>query len=153
VELSAVGAVVQGLTVYGGLTYLDARLEHTPLATTNDTTYVGAPKIKGNILFEYSFAAISGLVASLDYQFSGPRAANDANTLTVAGYNLIDLGVRYAASIYNRPVTWRLGIDNVADRNYWSTIGPSNLTGVNTGSLLAHFGTPRTAVASVTVDL
>ncbi len=52
-ELSAVGEVVSGLTVYGGVTLLNARLEDTPLASTNDKTYVGAPKVKGNTLFEY----------------------------------------------------------------------------------------------------
>ena len=29
---------------------------------------------------------------------------------------------------------------------------PSNLTGANTGSLLAHFGTPRTVLADVSFD-
>jgi iron complex outermembrane receptor protein len=49
-------------------------------------------------------------------------------------------------------VTWRLAVDNVTDRSYWSTVAPSNLTGANTGNLLAHFGTPRTVLAAVSVD-
>jgi outer membrane receptor protein involved in Fe transport len=46
-----------------------------------------------------------------------------------------------------------LSVDNVADRRYWSTIGPSDLTGANTGNLLAHLGAPRTVLASVSVKL
>lgn len=152
-ELSAVGAIANGLTLFGGFTLLDARLERTPLVSTNDKLYVGAPKIKGNMLLEYQVAAVPGLVASFDYQFSGPRAADDTNTSIAAGYNLIDLGVRYVSSIANRPVTWRLAVDNVTDRNYWSTVAPSNLTGANTGNLVAHLGAPRTVLASVTADL
>ncbi|HYL02880.1 MAG TPA: TonB-dependent receptor [Steroidobacteraceae bacterium] len=152
-ELSAVGAVARGLTLFGGFTLLDARLEHTPLASTNDKLYVGAPKVKGNALLEYQIAAIPGLVASFDYQFSGPRAADDTNSFTAAGYNLFDVGARYVSSIANRPVTWRLAVDNVTDRNYWSTVAPSNLSGANTGSLVAHLGAPRTVLASVSVDL
>ncbi len=150
-ELSAVGEIAPGLTLYGGVTLLNARLEDTPLASTNDKIYVGAPKVKGNTLFEYQIAAVPGLVAVFDYQFSGPRPGNDTNTLMVAGYNLFDLGARYSSSISGLPVTWRLTVDNIADRHYWSTIGPSNLTGANTGSLLAHFGSPRTVLASASV--
>jgi iron complex outermembrane receptor protein len=151
-ELSAVGEVIPGLTVYGGVTFLDAKLENTPLATTNDKIYVGAPKVKGNTLFEYHFQAIPGLVTSFDWQFSGPRAANDTNSFFVAGYNLFDIGARYTSSILTKSVTWRLAVDNVADKHYWSTVAPSNLTGANTGNLLAHFGSPRTVLASASID-
>jgi iron complex outermembrane recepter protein len=151
-ELSAVGEVVQNLRVYGGVTLLDAKLENTPLATTNDKIYVGAPKVKGNILFEYSIPAVPRLVATFDWQFSGPRAANDTNSFLVAGYNLFDLGARFTSNILSKNVTWRLSLDNLTDRHYWSTVAPSNLTGANTGNLLAHFGTPRTVLAAVSVD-
>jgi hypothetical protein len=42
-------------------------------------------------------------------------------------------------------------VENITDRHYWSTIGPSNITGSNTGNLVAHLGSPRTVQASVTV--
>jgi iron complex outermembrane receptor protein len=151
-ELSAVGDVVENLRVYGGVTLLNARLEETPLASTNDKIYVGAPKVKGNTLFEYSIPTVPGLVATFDWQFSGPRAADDTNSFFVAGYNLFDLGARYTSNILAKKVTWRLSVDNLTDRHYWSTVAPSNLTGANTGSLLAHFGTPRTLLAAVSFD-
>jgi len=151
-ELSAIGEIVDGLTLYGGVQLLNARLEHTPLATTNDKIYVGAPKVKGNMLFEYNIPGLAGLVAMFDYQFSGDRAANDTNTVFAPGYNLFDVGARYTADVWSKPVTWRLAVDNVADRHYWSTIAPSNLTGANTGNLLAHMGAPRMLLASVSVN-
>lgn len=153
IELSAVGEVVQNLRVYGGVTLLNARLENTPLLATNDKYYVGAPKVKGNTLWEYSIPSVPGLVATFNYQFSGTRPANDSNSFFVAGYNLFDVGARYSSTILTRQVTWRLAVDNVTDRNYWSTVAPSNLTGANTGNLLAHFGAPRTILAAVAVDL
>jgi iron complex outermembrane receptor protein len=151
-ELSAVGEVVQNLRFYGGVTLLNARLEQTPLPSTNDKIYVGAPKVKGNTLFEYSIPTVPGLVTTFDWQFSGPRAADDTNSFFVAGYNLFDLGARYSSSILTKKVTWRLSVDNLTDRHYWSTVAPSNLTGANTGNLLAHFGTPRTLLAAVSFD-
>jgi iron complex outermembrane receptor protein len=94
---------------------------------------------------------VPGLVAIFDYQFSGTRPGNDTNSLVVAGYNLFDLGARYTSQIASFPVTFRFTVDNLADRRYWSTVGPSNLTGANTGNLLAHLGSPRTVLASASV--
>lgn len=148
-ELSAVGQIADGLTLYGGVTLIQALMEHTPLATTNGQRYVGAPKVKGNVLLEYQVAGVPGLTTSFDYQFSGDRAGDDTNSFMVAGYNLFDVGVRYVV----HRVTVRLAVDNLTDRAYWSTVAPSNLTGANTGSLIAHLGAPRTLLASVTVDL
>ena len=87
---------------------LNARLENTPLLSTNDKIFVGAPKVKGNMLFEYRMPSIPGLVATFDYQFSGPRAADDTNSFFVAGYNLFDLGARYSSNLLGKNVTWRL---------------------------------------------
>jgi iron complex outermembrane receptor protein len=152
-EMSAVGEVLPGLDVYGGVTLLNAKLENTPLAKTNDKPYVGAPKVKGNTLFEYHYSTIPGLVTSFDWQFTGPRAGNDTNSFLVAGYNLFDIGARYTSAIGARSsITWRLAVDNVANRYYWSTVAPSNLTGANTGSLIAHLGSPRAVLASVGVE-
>jgi iron complex outermembrane receptor protein len=150
-ELSAVGQVLEGLTMYGGITLLNSRLQNTPLAATNDQPYVGTAKVKGNMLLEYHIRGISGLVATLDYQFAGPRPGDDTDQFTVAGYNLIDVGGRYTLKMWGTPVAWRLAVENVTDRHYWSTIGPSNITGANTGSEVAHLGAPRTLDASVSV--
>jgi iron complex outermembrane receptor protein len=151
-ELSAVGQLLDGLRLYGGLTLLDARLQHTPLVSTNDKIYVGAPKVKGNLLFEYPIPHLSGLVATFDYQFSGTRPANDTNSLIGPGYNLFDIGARYTTTLMAVQTTWRLAVNNITDRRYWSTIAPSNLTGTNTGNLLAHLGAPRSVLATVSFD-
>lgn len=151
-EMSAVGEIATNLSVYAGLTLLDDKLQDTGIVATNDKTFVGAPKVKGNALFEYRLPAIPGLVASVDWQFTGTRAGNDTNSFVVAGYDLFDVAARYTEKLFTRAVTWRLAVDNVADRHYWSTIAPSNLTGTNSGNMLAHFGSPRTVLASASVD-
>jgi iron complex outermembrane receptor protein len=150
-ELSAVGDVVGGLTMYGGITLLNSTLQNTPTAATDDKLYVGTPKVKGNVLLEYHVPTVSGLVATFNYQFSGPRPGDDTNQFSAAGYNLFDVGGRYTVRMWGAPVAWRLAVENVTDRHYWSTIGPSNLTGANTGNIVAHLGAPRTVNASVTV--
>ncbi|HET9389206.1 MAG TPA: TonB-dependent siderophore receptor [Steroidobacteraceae bacterium] len=150
-ELSAIGTVAPGLTMYGGVTLLDARLQDTGLARTNDQLFVGQPRFKGNVLLEYAVPQFQRLVTSLDWQFSGTRPGNDTNSFFAAGYQLFDLGARYTSQIMSTSVTWRLSVDNITDRHYWSTVAPSNLTGTNTGSLIGHLGLPRMVLASATV--
>lgn len=150
-ELSAVGQVIGGLTIYGGITLLSSTMENTPLASTDGQPYVGTAKVKGNVLLEYHIPRLPGLVATFDYQFSGPRPGDDTDQFSVAGYNLVDVGARYTLRMWGTPVAWRLAVENVTDRHYWSTIGPSNITGADTGNLVAHVGAPRTLDASVSV--
>lgn len=151
-EVSAVGEIWTGLRLFGGLTWLDSKMEGTPLPATDGRRYVGTPKLKGNVLLEYAIPAVAGLTASVDYQFATNRAGNDTNTLIVAGYELVDLGARYAMEIGGKPVTWRLAVNNVFDRHYWSTVAPSNITGANTGNMVAHLGSPRIVQGSVAID-
>jgi iron complex outermembrane receptor protein len=88
---------------------------------------------------------------SFNYQYSSRRPANDTNTQFAPGYDLFDIGARFTSMIAHSPVTWRLAVNNVTDEHYWSTIAPSNLTGANTGNMLAHLGSPRTVLASMTI--
>lgn len=150
-ELSAVGQIASGLTLYGGVSLLDAGLEDTGVVSTDGKLFVGQPKVKGNMLFEYRIPGIQALVTSFDWQFAGTRAGNDTNSLFVAGYDLFDLGARYTAQMFGTEVTWRLAVSNLTDRRYWSTVAPSNLTGTNSGNLLGHLGLPRTVLASGTI--
>jgi len=80
------------------------------------------------MLFEYRIPGMSGLVATLAYQFSGTRAANDANSFFAPGYNLVDLGARYTSAVWSRPVTWRLSVDNVQ---------PTGVTGRRSGRVIS----------------
>ena len=151
-EFAATGEVVEGLTVYGGLTLLDAKLKDTGNAATDAKAFVGNPKVKGNVLVEYRIPGVDGLVGSFDWQYSGKRAGNDINSFYVDGYSVFDLGARYATLVWGKSVTWRLAVNNITDKHYWSTIAPSNITGTNTGNMVAHLGSPRTVAASMTVD-
>jgi len=108
--------------------------------------------VKGNTLFEYRIPGLPRFVTSFNYQFSSRRPANDTNTQSAPGYNLFDIGARFTSMIAHSPVTWRFAVNNVTNEHYWSTIAPSNLTGANTGSLLAHLGSPRTLLATMSVD-
>ena len=152
IEATAVGELTDHLVVYGGITILDPKMEATGNPLTDNTQYVGMPKVKSNVLFEYRVSSVPGLVASFDWQYTAKRPGNDSNTTWTPSYNVLDLGARYTSQLMGKATTWRLAVLNLTDERYWSTIGPSNLTGANTGNMTAHVGAPRTIAASVSID-
>jgi iron complex outermembrane receptor protein len=151
-EASAVGKATENLNIVSGITVLDPILDATGVAATNDKQYVGIPKFKSNILFEYSVPPVQGLVGTLDWQYTARRPGNDSNTTWAPSYSVFDVGARYTTRVCNKQTTLRVAVNNVTDEHYWSTVGPSDLTGTNAGNMTAHLGAPRTVAASMSVN-
>jgi iron complex outermembrane receptor protein len=151
-EVLAIGQIADNLIMYGGMTLLDPKLKGTGNPDTDNKQFVGMPKFRSNFLFEYRVPTIAGFVVSFDWQYAGRRSGNDTNTTWAPSYSTFDLGARYATRLMGKSTTWRLALNNLADERYWSTIAPSNITGTNTGNMVAHIGAPRTVAASVSID-
>ncbi len=151
-EFLAIGEVARGTRLYGGVTFIDAKMEDTGVAATDGKRYVGIPKVHSNFLVEYDVAGLPGLTGIFDWQYNSNRAANDTNTTFASSFNTFDLGARYRTKLWGRDTTWRAAVQNLADERYWSSVNPSNITGTNRGNMVAHLGAPRTFSASVTMD-
>ena len=119
-----------------------------PRTTSNLSAF---RRYKSSLLTEYRLPIGAETVVSLNWQLLGRRPIDDINSTWTTTDNIVDLGMRYARPIMHRTTTWRIGINNVADVHYWSSLGPGNITGTNVGSYTAHLGTPRTVSASMTV--
>ncbi len=59
-EILAIGEVARGTRLYGGVTFIDAKMEDTGVAATDGKRYVGIPKVHSNFLVEYDLAAVPG---------------------------------------------------------------------------------------------
>jgi iron complex outermembrane receptor protein len=151
-EAQAVGQIAPQLTVYGGVTVLDPTLHHTGTPATEGKQYTGMPRLRSSVLLEYRLPGVPGMALSATWQHIGKRPANDTNSSFVDAAEVFNLGVSYASELMAHAVTWRLMANNVADKRYWSTVGPSNIAGTNRGNMVAHLGAPRTVSASVTMD-
>lgn len=151
-EAQAVGEIAPHLNVYGGVTVLDPTLRDTGTPATEGKQYTGMPRVRSNLLFDYHLPALPGMALSANWQHIGKRPANDSNTSFAEAADVFNLGVSYASQLMAHAVTWRLMANNLADKRYWSTVGPSNIAGTNRGNMVAHLGAPRTASASVTMD-
>ena len=154
-EISATGDIFQDLTVYGGLTFMDPRLQDTGYAATTDKEVVGAPRLRSNLFAEYRLPKLRGLSISMNWHHTGERAANDRNTLWVDGYHTVDLGARFTTRLLNEriPVTWRFDAANVGNKFYWASIFAGSTDGVlsTAASNSAFLGPTRTYMASMQI--
>ncbi|HDZ56909.1 MAG TPA: TonB-dependent siderophore receptor [Pseudomonas xinjiangensis] len=138
-ELSVFGQPVQGLSVLGGISLLDAEVDGNEA--------IGAPTTQANLGVDWMVPGMQGL--SLDGRaiYTSSQYADLANTQEVPSWTRFDLGARYTALVNDeQQLTVRARVENVADRDYWASVGGFP------GSGYLTVGAPRTLVLSTTLD-
>ncbi len=145
-ELTAFGEVTKGLRVLGGATFLDAEQQSTGSASTDGKKVIGIPKAQGSIGVEWDVPGVQGLSLDGRVIMTGNSYADSLNAQRVPGWTRFDLGARYVTEVAGKLLTVRARIDNLANRNYWASVGgyPNN------GYLV--LGAPRTFTVSASVD-
>ncbi|RYX96807.1 MAG: TonB-dependent receptor [Comamonadaceae bacterium] len=146
VEVTVFGEAAKGVRVLGGVTWLDAKQLGDGNNPTGGKRVIGVPKLQGNLGVEWDVPTVSGLSLDARAVSTGSSFANATNTLSVPGWTRFDLGARYLTEIAGRLVTLRGRVDNVANRDYWSSVGGFP----NAGYLV--LSTPRTFTVSASVD-
>ncbi len=138
-ELTAIGKVTDHLTLIGGVTWLDAKIEkqqQTPALEGKRPQEISDQFAKLRI--EYNFPGLQQLTLIGGVQYYSERFADTLNTDEMGAYSLVDAGVRYQTNLINSPLTLRFEVRNLSGEDYW----------VNTSSL----GEPRTAVFSANIS-
>ncbi len=139
VELTAFGQPVQGLTVLGGLSLLEAELEG------NDA--IGSPTAQANLGVDWMVPGVSGLSVDARAIHTSSQYADLNNTQKVPSWSRFDLGARYTMPVNDdQQLTLRARVENVADRDYWASAGGYPGAGYLT------VGAPRTLMLSTTLD-
>lgn len=142
-ELSAYGAVSDGLRVYSGATFIDAELTKTNNAATRGNTAVGVPKVQLSLNAEWDMPLLPGFTFTGGIFHSGKQYVNQANTQSLPSWTTLDIGARYRRLVEGKVMTLRADLRNIADKDYWA--------GASTYGTLA-LGAPRTLLLSATVD-
>jgi iron complex outermembrane recepter protein len=154
-EFNARGKLTDEIAVFGGVTWLDARMHDlagSNYAADDGNQVIGIAQWRANLLTEYSPAIVPGLTASVNLHYTGKRPASAENTSWAADFFTTDIGLRYVYKVMEQDVVWRAGVDNLFGAHYWLSIN-GNMDGQIGAGNTAYLGAPRTFRLSLSLKL
>ena len=116
VEFSATGKLTKSLTIVGGVTFLNPSVRG---GNNDGKEPMNVAKKVAKLYSEYALSSIPGLSLTGGIYYTGEQWANDENTSRLPAYTTVDLGLRYVTIAAGKPLTLRLTVNNVEDKNYW----------------------------------
>lgn len=142
VELAASGEVTKNLSLIASLLFLEAKQLNAANTATFGKTPDNTPERTASLFAEYRLPTVPGLALSGGIYYVGKRPVNNENQAFVDSYATLSLGARHTTVIGGKRTTFQAVVDNVTDKNYWSTAG-NGLLGV---------GAPRTLKVTAKVE-
>jgi iron complex outermembrane recepter protein len=121
VELMASGEATPRLTVVGGLMLLDPKSERTGDAATEGKRPVGVPVRSANLWAAYQLPGWAGVSVNGGVFHSGPQFLDAANTQQIPASTRFDLGAGWDIRLGGSAASFRLCIENVTDKDYWTS--------------------------------
>jgi iron complex outermembrane recepter protein len=99
---------------------LDAKRHGSSQAGVDGTRPVNVPNATLRLSAAYRVASLPGLELQGALVAEGDRTVlpNDAD-VRIPGWSRLDLGARWVQRLDGTTLTWRVGVDNVADRRAW----------------------------------
>lgn len=141
-EFSVVGEPVRGIRLLGGAMLLDAVLTSTPDGKDDGKKAAGAPRSVYRAGIEWDPASLQNLTLTARVSHASSQYVNSGNTQKIPAWTTLDIGARYVLHMPNaKPVTMRVGVNNVFDKRYWASAA-----GVSGGWL--NMGSPRSVSLS-----
>jgi iron complex outermembrane recepter protein len=151
-ELFLQGELYQDLSIFGGISYIDARLLDTGVASTDGRLVVGVPLFKSDVALDYHPGAWHGFALTGGIHAEGERAATNINNSFAPSYATFDGGVRYSTTVDKHIITARFQVLNIGNTFYYSSIADGNIVG-SPGANTAYLGLPRTFMLSLQMTL
>jgi len=96
---------------------LRARIEGSATASLNGSTPTNVPETSLKLQARQNL--LPGLQGQMGLVYEGPRAVLPDNSISIGGWTRLDAGLRYEHNVGRQLFTWRLGVDNLADRRAW----------------------------------
>ncbi|WP_189587911.1 TonB-dependent siderophore receptor [Mesorhizobium sp. M3A.F.Ca.ET.201.01.1.1] len=120
-EIEANADLVSGLSMTAAYTYLDAEIiSDAPEVIGNRPSLV--PEHQASIWANYEIGAgrLEGLSFGAGVRYIGASFGDNANTIDVPGYTLVDAALRYKKNGWQAA----LNVSNLLDKTYYSTCYP-----------------------------
>jgi iron complex outermembrane receptor protein len=126
VEISATGKVLPNLSIFGGVTFLDAKVVDDPVLAGKRP--VNVPDTMLKLYAEYAPSFVPGLTVTGGIQYADKFAAFTDNRQYLPSVTTFDVGFRYETLVEKTPVITRFNVTNVTNEAYWMStrfIGPA----------------------------
>ena len=121
VEWMFFGEVSDSVRLLGGVAYTKTKLVKTNNGVNEGNEAGGFPKWQANVGAEWDTFFDRNLTLTAQAHHNGSMYANSTNSKKIPGWTTYDLGARYHAIIGQKPVTFRLNVDNVFDKQeFWA---------------------------------
>ncbi|BDU53299.1 TonB-dependent siderophore receptor [Limnohabitans sp. INBF002] len=143
IELSG-NTSVKNWNLGGGLTWIDAKRENSNLTPElNGQRPVNVPSYILRGMAEYRYTSVPGLRAGVRFSHEGERNVTGIGDIKLPAWTTLDATAHYDTKINDIASTWTLGINNVANKQYWRE------SPMQDGHFYLYPGAPRTLRASV----
>jgi iron complex outermembrane receptor protein len=129
IEMSVAGEIAPGLNLVAGTVLLDARLGGDEVASGAIGRRPVGSFVRRTILSaDYRVPGVEGLSIDALLDSSSARVANAANSLSIPGRTLVNVGARYRFSIGEAPILLRAQMTNLFNSFGWNVSGSGYFT-------------------------
>lgn len=137
-ELSAQGEPSRWVRVNATLAAIQGISGDSETAEFNNKQIINLPHVRSSVFASLSVPYVKGLALFPGWNYTGRKAATRDDVVSVPGYNLFNLGLRYTPAGDLNRVTFRIYADNIGNKRYWKD------TGASYGDTFLHPGAPAT---------
>lgn len=137
-ELNAEGKAANWLRLSASLAAIQATSNNTGTPAFDNKQVINIPRVRTALFADLLVPHARGLHLMPGWGYTGRKEATRDDAVSVPGYNLFNMGVRYTPGGEQGRVTFRLYADNITDKRYWKD------TGASLGDTFIHLGAPTT---------
>ncbi len=138
VEVNAEGNAASWLALTASAAAIRAISDNTGTPAFDGKQVLNVPHLRTAMFADLTVARAHGLHLMPGWGYTGRKEATRDDLVSVAGYNVFNLGVRYTPGGEQGHMTLRLYADNITDKRYWKD------TGASYGDTFIHLGAPTT---------
>jgi len=138
VELNAEGKAAGWLRLNASATAMNAISTDTGTPAFDAKQVINVPHLHSNLFADVTVPHVAGLHLMPGWSYTSRKEATRDDTVSVPGYNLLNLGARYTPGGEQGRITFHIYADNITNKRYWSD------TGTSIGDMFIWLGAPAT---------
>jgi iron complex outermembrane receptor protein len=138
VEFNAQGRAANWLKLTGSVAAIHAVSDDTGTPAFDRKQVINVPRVRTALFADVAVPHVRGVYVMPGWGYSARKEATRDDAVSVPGFNLFNLGVRYTPGGEQGHMTLRVFADNITDKRYWKD------TGASLGDTFIHLGAPTT---------